>query len=111
MQLCTQVMENYATAYPTVQLRIPTFRQEKAIKNDIMITAYHQWHHEVVTTLYLLLHPVQEKKEIYYVKVYVWGVLFFRERSMVDLNRLSSYLATYSLYAGCLSLFVLLSCQ
>ncbi len=30
--LCTQLIENGATAYPTAQLHTPMFRQEKAIK-------------------------------------------------------------------------------
>ncbi len=29
----------------------------QVIKNDVMTTAYHQWHHEVVTTSYSLLYP------------------------------------------------------
>ncbi len=48
MQLHTKVIENCATAYPIVQLCTPTFRQEKAIQNDVMTTAYHQWYHDVV---------------------------------------------------------------
>ncbi len=49
---------NCATEYIKVQLCISTFIQEKAKKNDVMITAYHQWHHDVVTTSYLLLHSL-----------------------------------------------------
>ncbi len=41
MQLSIQVKENSATAYPTVQLCITTFRQGKAIQNDVLTTAYH----------------------------------------------------------------------
>ncbi len=39
-----------------MQLCIPTFRQEKAIKNDVMTAAYHEWYHDM-TASYLLLHP------------------------------------------------------
>ncbi len=56
MQPHTQVIESHATAYPTVQLCTPTFSQEKAIKNDVT-TVYHQKSHDIVTTLYPLLHP------------------------------------------------------
>ncbi len=55
---------NYMPRYwKTMQLRIqlyncvpPTVRQECAIQNDNMTTAYHQWYHDVLTTLYQLLH-------------------------------------------------------
>ncbi len=54
LHLHTQVIENCAIVYPTVQLRTP-FRQEKAIKNDVMTTVYHLWYHDVVITSYPLL--------------------------------------------------------
>ncbi len=57
MQLRIQVIVNNATAYPTVQLHISTFRRDKAIQNDNMTTVYHPWYHDVVTTSYTLLHP------------------------------------------------------
>ncbi len=50
----TQVTDRYATAYPTLQLDTPTFRQQKATQNDVITTLYH----DVMTTLYPLLHPV-----------------------------------------------------
>ncbi len=56
-QLCTKVIEKHTTVYPTVQLRTPTSRQGKAIKNDVMTTAYHQWYHGDVTTVYTHLQP------------------------------------------------------
>ncbi len=43
-------MENCATAYPTVQLQTPTFKQGKAIRND-MTTAYH----DIVTTYFIYI--------------------------------------------------------
>ncbi len=51
LQLRIQLIKR-GTACPTVQLHVLTFRQGKAIKNDIMTTAYH----DVVTTWYLLLY-------------------------------------------------------
>ncbi len=48
---------NSATAYPTVQLRIPTFWQGKALQNDVLKTAYHDIVSDIVTTSYLLTHP------------------------------------------------------
>ncbi len=45
-----QVIENCATAYLAVQMYTLTFRQEKAIQNDIVTTAFHQWYHDVVIT-------------------------------------------------------------
>ncbi len=55
MQLRTQVIENHVTVYPTVQLLIPTFRQGKAIQNDVLTTVYHEVVSDVVTTSYPLL--------------------------------------------------------
>ncbi len=52
MQLRTQIIEICAIADPSMELRTPTFRQEKAIKNDVMTTAYH----DLVITTYLLLY-------------------------------------------------------
>ncbi len=49
IQLRTRVIESHATAYPTLQLHIPTFRLEKAVKNDVMTTAYH----DVMTTHFI----------------------------------------------------------
>ncbi len=40
MQLYIHIIENSATEYPTVQLHIPTFRQGKAMQNDVMKTVY-----------------------------------------------------------------------
>ncbi len=42
MQLHIHVIENHATVYPTMQLHTLTFRQEKAIQNEVRITAYDQ---------------------------------------------------------------------
>ncbi len=40
-----------------MQLRNPIFRQEKAIKKDVMTTVYRRWYHDIVKTFYPLLHP------------------------------------------------------
>ncbi len=49
----TQITDNRATVYSTVQLRTHTFKQENALKNHVTTTAYH----DIVTTLYPLLYP------------------------------------------------------
>ncbi len=41
VQFCTQTIKNSTTAYPTMQMHTPTFRQEHAIKSDVMTTVYH----------------------------------------------------------------------
>ncbi len=59
IKMHTPVIENHATAYPTVQLRTSTFWQEKAIKNHIMTSAYHQWHHVITSCCpYILVYKV-----------------------------------------------------
>ncbi len=55
MQLHILVIEIRATVSPIVQLRTPTFRQEKAIQNDVMTTTYHQWGHDVDIRSYTLV--------------------------------------------------------
>ncbi len=47
----TAYLANSATAYPTVQLSIPIFRQGKTIQNNVLTTVYH----DIVTTSYPLL--------------------------------------------------------
>ncbi len=60
----------------------PTFRQEKAIKKDIMTTAYHQWYHDV-TTSYLLHHSESRGK--------MWAVLAWNNTNHIHIGNRSAY--------------------